>query len=143
MATEDIQHFFEELLERKLAQQKREFIAEVSEAMSKEIESLNALVMEVEIVNSELKRRVTQLEREKEIDRDNVATSKLRAGDNDQYARRTNMVVFGVSEEREDSPVDRVREITKEKLKINLKADFGAKSAVAVLSSSEGIFNRT
>lgn len=112
----------EKMLDEKLEKQKAEFVKEVSIKYDKEINELKGRVFELEQNNDELKQRVEHLEKERKLEKDNVMAAKTHAIENDQYARRNNMLVFGIDEKVQE-PAATVREIIKDKLNITLKPD--------------------
>ena len=119
---EKILEALDDLLDKKLAKQKAEFIEEVSRKFKNEIDELNGHIFQLQQDNDNLKQRVAYLEKERQTEKDNVASAKAHAIENDQYARRNNMVVFGINEQ-EKNPAEAIRKIIKEKIKISLKAD--------------------
>ena len=87
-----------------------------------EIDELNVYIFQLQQDNENLKQRVAYLEKERQTEKDNVASANAHAIENDQYARRNNMVVLGINEQ-EKNPAEAKRKIIKEKIKISLKAD--------------------
>ena len=71
--------------------------------------------MENETLNNEL----VKIRSEREIENDNIISAKHRSIENDQYARRTNIVIYGIKEKYKENTVETI----KEKLKMTLNKD--------------------
>ena len=91
--------------------------------VTSKIEALEGDLFDLKEENKTLKEIIDKLEKEKEVERENIVSAKVRSVENDQFARRYNIVVFGIAESRNDTAETKIKEIIKEKLKINLKPD--------------------
>ena len=87
------------------------------------IKALEGDIFDLREENKTLKERIDKLERDKEVESKNNVSAKVRSVENDQYARRYNMVFFGIAQSENDPAETKIKEIIKEKLKITLKSD--------------------
>ena len=76
---EKILEALDDLLDKKLAKQKAEFIEEVSRKFKNEIDELNGRIFQLQQDNENLKQRVAYLEKERQTEKDNVASAKAHA----------------------------------------------------------------
>ena len=58
-------------------------------------------------------KRIELLEKEREEEKRNSVSTKVKSIENDQYARRTNMLVHGIQEVRQENPTETVVGIIK------------------------------
>ena len=123
MSAAELEVMMERVLDRKFLQWKKDIVTDLMGMVNPQIETLEGDIFDLREENKTLKERIDKLEREKEVERENIVSAKVRSVENDQYARRYNMVVFGIAESRNDNAETKIKEIIKEKLKITLKPD--------------------
>ena len=121
-----------QLLDQKLREQRHELISDMKAAMATEIndlkiamttelEILKGRLHDVEIENKALKEQVSVLWQERETNKNNVKNAKTHSILNDQYARRANIIVYGLKETRKENPTKLVIDTVKDKLQVSLK----------------------
>ena len=121
-----------QLLDQKLREQRHDLISDMKAAMATEIndlktamttelEILKGRLHDVEIENKALKEQVSVLWQERETNKNNVTNAKTHSILNDQYARRANIIVYGLKETRKENPTKLVTDTVKNKLQISLK----------------------
>ena len=119
MSMSALQSMMERVLDKKLSQMKHEILSD----LSPEFDKLHSEVFDLKQENDKLKKRVESLEKARQDEHDNIKSAKARAVENDQYARRSNIIVFGLEELRKDELIPRIHNIVKEKIKIKLNHD--------------------
>lgn len=113
---EDLETILIRVLDQRLAQQKREIVEDLTTVFNREIEELKGRLFESENANQALEARVAKLEAALERQGD----AKTHAVLNDQYARRTHMVIYGLPEADRESPAELVASTIKDRLKLNI-----------------------
>ena len=98
MSLTALETMMERVLDKKLSQLKHEILRD----LTPEFEKLQTDIFDLRQENEDLRRRVELLEKAHRDERDNIQSAKVRAIENDQYAQRTNMLVFGLEELRKD-----------------------------------------
>ena len=120
-----------QMLDEKLSRQRNDIISEmknivttqISEVkveLSEEIQVLRGQIHDINIENSALKAEIDQLKHITTEGKKRVEDAKIHSIENDQYARRSNIIVYGVQEIRNENPGQLVTNIVKEKLNIIL-----------------------
>ena len=110
----------DDIIKRRLDEQKNSIIADLREKFQGDIETLEGKVHDLEVKNDDLTKRVETLEKCLETQQD----AKTHAVNNDQYARRSHMVIHGLPEGGEqENIVENLIDVVKDKLKIALKRD--------------------
>ena len=117
MTEKSIAESFDNILVKCLGEQRAEIIHEMSDKFSGEIASMRAEIHDLHVENNELKKRVDRLESAIVSTQD----AKIHAVNNDQYARRSNMVVFGVRVKDKEDPGNVVLKTIKDHLKLQLQ----------------------
>ena len=100
-------------------------ISETKQQYDQELDEMKGKIHVLEVENESLRHKVDKLWGEREAMIDNVNSAKTQAVNNAQYARRTNIIIYGVKETNDDDEdlCHVVRELIKEKLKIQLKSN--------------------
>ena len=98
-------------------------LRQVTDKLKEEIDELRGTVHDMQLENETLKNELVKIRSEREIESDNIILAKHRGIENDQYARRTNKVLYGIKEKDNENTVELVGEIIKEKLKMTLNKD--------------------
>ena len=100
-------------------------INELKSNMNSEVEKLQSDILALQDENTSLRQKVEQLWADRQDTIDNVNSAKIQNINNNQYARRTNIIVYGVEEGAEDKEdtSQTVKGIIKDKLNIWLKSD--------------------
>ena len=109
MGVSALQSMMERVLHKKLSQMKHEILSD----LSPEFDKLHSEVFDLKQENDKLKKRVESLEKARQDKHDNIKSAKARAVENDQYARRSNIIVFGLEELRKDELIPRIHNIVK------------------------------
>ena len=120
---ENIVDILGKMLDTKLLQQKADIVKEVSHMVNQDIDGLKGQMFELENKNTELSKRIEKMENEREVEKSNIMSAKNKGVENDQYARRSNIIVYGVKEERSENPGAIVSGIVKDYLGIWLRPD--------------------
>ena len=119
-AHEGLEDLIEGVLDRKLRITKTEIVQEIKTAILDDITEVKGRVFDLEIENGALKDRLAKLEKAHMTEQENSKSAKVYAVENDQYARRCNMVVFGLAEIRNEDPITLVANLLKSKLRIQV-----------------------
>ena len=119
MSMSALQSMMERVLDKKLVQMQHEILSD----LSPEFDKLHSVVFDLKQENDKLKIRVESLEKARQHEHYNIQSAKARAVENDQHARRSNIIVFGLEELRKDELIPRIHNIVKEKIKIKLNHD--------------------
>ena len=98
-------------------------LGQVTDKLKEEIDELRGTVHDMQLENETLKNELVKIRSEREIESDNIISAKHRSIENDQYARRTNIVIYGIKEKDKENTVELVRETIKDKLKMSLNKD--------------------
>ena len=98
-------------------------LRQVTDKLKEEIDELRGTVHDMQLENETLKNELVKIRSEREIESDNIISAKHRSIENDQYARRTNIVIYGIKEKDKENTVELVRETIKDKLKMSLNKD--------------------
>ena len=100
-------------------------INELKSNMNSEVEKLQSDILALQDENTSLRQKVEQLWADRQDTIDNVNSAQIQSINNNQYARRTNIIVYGVEEGAEDKEdtSQTVKGIIKDKLNIWLKSD--------------------
>ena len=136
MSMDKLMSAIETMLDKKFEQNRNDLISDMKGIMMREInelktnfdneiEKLQSDIFVLQTENTSLQQKVDQLWEDRQGTIDNVRSAKIQSVNNNQYARRTNIVVYGVEESREEreDTSQTVKRLIKEKLKITLKAD--------------------
>lgn len=118
-----IEAMMERVLDRKLMQVKEDIKSDILSDISPKIDEVNGKIFDLEQENSDLKKRVQALEKARQVEHDNIESAKARAIENDQYARRSNILIFGLEEKTDDDLIPQIKKTVEDKLKIKLKKD--------------------
>ena len=123
----------ENMLDTKLATLRKDMIDEMKATLTREIsvvklqydqelDEMKGRVHTLVVENESLRQKVTKLWEERQTTQDNINSAKIQSVDNAQYVRRTNIIIYGVKEGRDDKedPGVVVRGLIKDKLKYNL-----------------------
>ena len=123
----------ENMLDTKLATLRKDMIDEMKATLTREIsviklqydqelDEMKGRVHTLEVENESLRQKVTKLWEERQTTQDNINSAKIQSVENAQYVRRTNIIMYGVKEGRDDEedPGVVVRGLIKDKLKYNL-----------------------
>ena len=94
--------------------------SEVKAELSEEIQVLRGQIHVINMENSALKAEIEQLKHITTEGKKRVEDAKTHSIENDQYARRSNIIVYGVQEIRNENAGQLVTNIVKEKLNITL-----------------------
>ena len=89
---DQLQQVLDNLLVKRLSEQREGLIEEIRATVSHELDEMRGEIHDLKMENNELKKRVSQLEAASVSKTD----AKIQAVNNDQYARRYNMVVYGI-----------------------------------------------
>ena len=83
----------EGVLDRKFLQWKKDIVTDLMGMITPTIEALKGDIFELREENKILKERFDKQvrDREKEVERENIVSAKVRSVENEQYARRYNM----------------------------------------------------
>ena len=83
----------EGVLDRKFLQWKKDIVTDLMGIVTLAIEALEGDVFELREENKILKERFDKQvrDKEKEVERENIVSAKVRSVENEQYARRYNM----------------------------------------------------
>ena len=98
-------------------------LRQVTDKLKEEIDKLRGTMHDMQLENETLKNELVKIRSEREIENDNIISAKHRSIENDQYARRTNIVIYGIKEKDKENTVELVRETIKDKLKMSLNKD--------------------
>ena len=98
-------------------------LRQVTDKLKEEIDELRGTVHDMQLENETLKNELVKIRSEREIESGNIISAKHRSIENDQYARRTNIVIYGIKEKDKENTVELVRETIKDKLKMSLNKD--------------------
>ena len=136
MSMDKLMSAIETMLDTKFEQNRNDLISDMKGIMMREInelktnfdneiEKLQSDIFVLQTENTSLQQKVDQLWADRQGTIDNVRSAKIQSVNNNQYARRTNIVVYGVDESREEREYtsQTVKRLIKEKLNITLKAD--------------------
>ena len=107
----------EKLLVRPLKEQKVEILQETNVKVSADVNEMRGEIHDLKVENDELKKRAAELEATSVSEKD----AKIHAVNNDQYARRSSMVVYGITLKDKQDPGDAAIETIKTHLKITLQ----------------------
>ena len=116
-----LEQIMDRVLNRRMDQLKNqikdEVLSEVKASISNQMGNMEGQIFELQNENAALKSRIDKLEKQTDIIQDNKVQNVL----NDQYARRSNMVVFGLLEAKKENCVEKVIQVIHQHLKINLQ----------------------
>lgn len=119
---ESLEAVIDRLLSTRLNEVKCNIVREIKGVVTDQLEELNGRVFELEIKNAALEERVKRLETAAATNNSKVASeAKVRAIENDQYARRSNMIIIGHKETQDENPIKSVVKLLKDKLNIEMK----------------------
>ena len=77
----------------------------------------------IAIENQTLKTEIEHLKKASSTEKSLIESAKVHSVENDQYARRSNIIVYGVAEARDENCGQIVKDIIKNKLKLNLPSN--------------------
>ena len=136
MSMDKLMSAIESMLDKKFEQNRNDLINdmkgimmreinELKSNMNNEVEKLQSDILVLQDENTSLRQKVEQLWADRQDTIDNVNSAKIQSVNNNQYARRTNIIVYGVEEsvEDKDNTGQTVKGIIKDKLNISLKSD--------------------
>ena len=112
-----LEQMLDKLLVRRLKEQKVEILQELDAKVSAELNEMKGEIHDLKVENDELKKRVAELEATSVSKKD----AKIHAVNNDQYARRSSTVVYGITLKDKQDPGDAVIETIKTHLKTTLQ----------------------
>ena len=96
---------------------------EISAPVKEDVDQLKWRVFYLEFKNTELTPRIVSLEKQRKNERLNIESAKARAVENDQYACRCNVIVYGLQEQRNDNPGQTIISVIRDHLQISLRPD--------------------
>ena len=113
---DQLQQVLDNLLVKRLSEQREGLIEEIRATVSHELDEMRCEIHDLKMENNELKKRVSQLEAASVSKTD----AKIHAVNNDQNARRYNMVVYGIKLQDKQDPGDAVIDVVKNHLATTL-----------------------
>ena len=113
---DQLQQVLYNLLVKSFGEQRERLIEEIRATVSHEFDEMRGEIHDMKMENNELKKRVSQLEAASVSKTD----AKIHAVNNDQYARRYDMVVYGIKLQDKQDPGDAVIDVVKDHLATTL-----------------------
>ena len=118
----------EQVVERAMARQltvqlepMRIDLAEIKSSITQDVNELKGKVFDLELENISLRNRVEHIEEFQRNHNQNVQNAQNKAIENDQYARRSNIILYGIRENAGEELKPIVVDLIKSKIKITLK----------------------
>ena len=88
MSAAELEVMMERVLDRKFLQWKKDIVTDLMSIVNPKIETLEGDIFDLREENKTLKEWIDKLEREKEVERENIVSAKVHSVENDQYVRR-------------------------------------------------------
>ena len=134
MSQDEMMSALYNMLDEKLANQRKDIIIEmksivsvqiqhVREELSTDIEVLRGEIHNIAIEKQTLMTEIEHLKKASSMEKSLIESAKVHSVENDQYARRSNIIVYGVAEARDENCGQIVKNIIKNKLKLNLPSN--------------------
>ena len=117
ISVDQIQQVLDNLLVKRLREQKEEIIQQIKATVSDELDEMPGEIHDLKNEKAELKKHVEHLKAASLSKTD----AKIHAVNNDQYATRHNMVVYGITLRKKQDPGDAVIKVIKTHLATTLE----------------------